>query len=142
MLSIEDLPTLNASLNALSTILLLTGFFLIKTGRREGHKRVMIAAFCCSVLFLTSYLIYHAKTGSTKFEGQGAIRTVYFTILISHTFLAATVPFLAIVTFWRALRGQFEKHKKIARITFPVWLYVSITGVVIYMMLYRMNFTG
>jgi len=142
MISIEELPTLNASLNALSALLLITGFALIKTGRKEAHKRVMIAAFSCSVLFLISYLTYHFNTGSTKFQGEGTIRTVYFAILLTHTVLAAAVPFLALTTIYRAFRGQFEKHKKIARITFPIWLYVSITGVVIYMMLYRMDFTG
>ena len=98
----------------------------------------MIAAFACSVLFLTSYLIYHAQVGSVRFQGEGPLRTVYLSILLTHTVLAAAVPFLAAITLTRALRGRFDRHKRIARVTLPIWLYVSITGVVIYLMLYQL----
>ena len=97
----------------------------------------MLAALVCSILFLTSYLYYHSQVGSVRFQGQGTVRTVYFAILLSHTVLAASVPFLAGITVWRALRGRFVAHRSIARWTLPIWLYVSVTGVVIYWMLYR-----
>lgn len=129
------LPPLNASLNGLSAVLLLAGLYFIKTGNRSAHKRCMISALCVSILFLICYLTYHFQAGTTRYTGTGWIRPVYFTILTTHTMLAVTVPPLAIVTLRRALRGSFDRHKAIARVTFPIWLYVSITGVVIYLML-------
>ena len=119
--------------------MLVTGFALIRRRRVVAHRKVMLAAFACSVLFLASYLVYHAQVGSVRFPGTGAVRTVYFTLLASHTVLAAAVPFLAVVTLWRALGGRFARHRAIARWTLPIWLYVSVTGVVVYWMLYRME---
>lgn len=137
-MDLRDLPTLNALLNTLSAALLVTGYGLIRRGNREAHKRVMLMALTTSALFLASYLVYHYNVGSVKFQKQGAIRTVYFAILISHTVLAAAVAPMAIVTVWRALKGNFGKHRTLAKITLPLWLYVSVTGVVVYLMLYRM----
>ncbi|MCK6619199.1 MAG: DUF420 domain-containing protein [Calditrichaceae bacterium] len=138
MLSLYDLPALNAFLNSGSFALLLSGFFFIKRGKIAAHKRCMIAAFTVSVLFLISYLVYHYQAGSVRFTGEGWIRPVYFTILISHTLLAMAVPPLAAVTLFRALKERFARHKQIARWTLPVWMYVSVTGVVIYWMLYQL----
>jgi putative membrane protein len=135
--NVHDLPLLNALLNGSSALCLLAGFYFIRRREIRKHRVCMIAALVCSALFLTSYLIYHANVGSIRFAGQGGVRPLYFTILVSHTLLAATVPPLAIITLRRALRARFEKHVKIARWTLPVWLYVSVTGVVIYLMLYR-----
>ena len=137
-MDVHALPAVNALLNGLAGLLLVTGYVLIRRGRRLAHQRVMLAAFACSVLFLASYLVYHAQVGSVRFTGTGPVRTVYLTILLTHTVLAAAVPFLAIVTLSRGLRGRFERHVPIARVTLPIWLYVSITGVVIYLMLYRL----
>lgn len=137
-MDVRDLPALNALLNLTAAILLVTGYFLIRQGKREAHRKVMMAALAASVLFLTSYLIYHAQVGSVRFAKQGAIRTVYLTILLTHTVLAATVPFLAIITLRRALKGEFAKHRALARWTLPIWLYVSVTGVIVYLMLYQM----
>ena len=134
----RDLPALNATLNATATILLVVGYRLIRAGRKEAHRKTMLAAFAVSVLFLISYLVYHAQVGSVPFQKQGTIRTVYFFILITHVVLAALVPFLAGVTLWRAWKGQFARHRKIARWTFPIWLYVSVTGVIVYWMLYQL----
>jgi protein SCO1/2/putative membrane protein len=134
---VHSLPALNALLNGTSFVLLLIGYVLIRRGRRDAHQRFMLAAFACSVLFLASYLIYHAQVGSVRFQGTGPLRTVYLSILLTHTVLAATVPFLAVVTLTRGLRGRFQKHRAIGRVTLPIWMYVSITGVVIYLMLYR-----
>lgn len=139
MLDVRDLPALNAGLNALATVLLVTGYVLVRQRKLTAHRNVMIAALACSVLFLTSYLIYHAQVGSVKFQGQGTARTFYFTILLTHTVLAALVPFLAVITVWRAGRGQYARHARIARWTLPIWLYVSVTGVVVYWMLYQMS---
>lgn len=138
MFSVYDLPALNALLNGTGFVLLLAGFFFIKRGKITVHKRCMIAAFTISALFLVSYLIYHYQVGSVRFTGEGWIRPVYFTILISHTLLAMAVPPLAAVTLFRALKERFARHKKIARWTLPMWLYVSVTGVVIYWMLYHL----
>lgn len=135
-MTVRDLPTINATLNALCTVLLLYGYSLIRQGKREQHKRVMLSAFGVSIVFLICYLVYHYNVGSVPYQGQGIMRTVYFTILISHVVLAATVPVLAILTLWRAFQERFDKHRKIAKITFPIWLYVSITGVIVYLMLY------
>ena len=137
-MDVHALPALNACLNATSAVLLVTGYRLIRSGQRDAHRKVMLTAFGTSILFLISYLIYHAQVGSVPFEGQGKIRIVYFTILISHTILAATVPFLAIIALRRGLKGEFARHRKIARWTLPIWLYVSVTGVVVYLMLYRL----
>ncbi|REJ74616.1 MAG: DUF420 domain-containing protein [Acidobacteria bacterium] len=133
------LPTLNAILNATAASLLVIGWFLIRGGNRSAHRAAMLAAFACSCAFLVSYLVYHFQVGSVAYTGQGLLRRVYFTVLITHTVLAAAVPILAIVTLTRALRGRFEAHRRIARWTLPIWLYVSVTGVVVYWMLYRMG---
>lgn len=139
-MSVTDLPTVNAILNGAAATLLTTGFFLIRSGKREAHRRAMTAAFACSILFLVSYLVYHAQVGSVRFQGTGAVRTVYLSILLTHTVLAAAVPFLAVGTLVLARRERFESHRRLARVTLPIWLYVSVTGVVIYLMLYRMSF--
>jgi uncharacterized membrane protein YozB (DUF420 family) len=139
MLTVQDLPALNATLNAISAILLMTGYVLIRTRRPIAHRNVMIAALVSSTLFLTSYLVYHANVGSKHFPGTGTARTLYFVILTTHTILAAAVPFLAGITVWRAWRRNFARHVRIARWTLPIWLYVSVTGVVVYWMLYQMT---
>jgi len=133
------LPALNATLNGIATILLLTGFLLIRRKRIKAHRRVMLTAFCVSILFLMSYVTYHAMRGgmATPFGGVGVVRAVYFATLISHVVLAAVLPVLAIVTIRRALKGRYDRHRAIARWTLPVWLYVSVTGVIIYFMLYQ-----
>jgi uncharacterized membrane protein YozB (DUF420 family) len=136
--TVRDLPTLNAILNAASFVFLLIGYRHIRRGRREAHRKAMLAAFTASVAFLLSYLLYHFQVGSVRFQGTGTIRTVYLTILLTHTVLAAAVPLLAIITLRRALRGDYPRHRKIARWTFPIWAYVSVTGVVVYWMLYRL----
>ncbi len=131
-------PALNAALNLMAGVCLTIGYRRIKAGRREAHKRWMLAAFSCSVTFLLSYLAYHYQVGSVRFEGAGLIRVLYLGILLTHTVLAAVVAPLAVATLRRALGGRFESHRKIARVTFPVWIYVSVTGVVVYLMLYQM----
>ena len=132
------LPTVNAVLNATSAVLLVWGYTLIRRKQIQTHRKVMITAFATSCLFLICYLIYHAQVGSVPFQGTGAIRPIYFSILITHTILAATVPVLAIITLRRGLAGKYDKHRRIARWTLPIWLYVSVTGVVVYLMLYHM----
>lgn len=139
-MSFADLPTVNALLNGAAATLLVTGFFLIRSGKREAHRRAMTSAFACSILFLVSYLVYHAEVGSVRFQGTGTVRSIYLSILLTHTVLAAAVPFLAVATIVLARRERFESHRRLARVTLPVWLYVSVTGVVIYLMLYRMSF--
>jgi len=142
--SIADLPAVNATLNGIAAVLLVVGYLLIRRGRIAQHRAVMLTAFCTSVLFLTSYLVYHAylkyytHSGSKPFPGQGPIRLVYFGILLTHSVLAATVPFLAIITLSRGLSARYDRHRAIARWTLPIWLYVSITGVIVYFMLYRL----
>jgi uncharacterized membrane protein YozB (DUF420 family) len=136
--SLSDLPALNATLNAIAAVLLLTGYAFIRRGYVRRHRAAMISACIVSVLFLTSYVIYHANIGSRPFTGQGPIRVVYFTILLTHVVLAAAVPPLAIITLSRGLRARFDRHVAIARWTFPIWMYVSVTGVIVYLMLYRM----
>lgn len=138
MIAVHDLPAVNATLNATAAVLLTAGYILIRRRQITAHRRVMLTAFAVSVVFLVCYLIYHAQVGSVHFPGTGAIRTVYFTILITHTILAACVPVLAIITLNRALKARFDKHRQIARWTFPIWLYVSVTGVVVYVMLYHL----
>jgi uncharacterized membrane protein YozB (DUF420 family) len=138
-MAISDLPALNASLNAISAILLTIGYILIRRGRADLHKRCMLAALTTSALFLISYVIYHLNAGSRPFEGQGALRLVYFGILITHVILATAILPLALTTAARGLLGQYDRHIRIARWTLPLWLYVSVTGVVIYLMLYQLN---
>lgn len=135
---VRNLPAVNASLNGLATILLVIGYVLIKLNRVQAHKTVMLSCFATSVVFLCSYCIYHAFVLSKRFPGTGSIKSVYYVILITHIILAATVPVLASMTIYRALTQQWARHKSIARITFPIWLYVSVTGVIIYLMLYQM----
>ncbi|NOZ41054.1 MAG: DUF420 domain-containing protein [Planctomycetes bacterium] len=150
----HPLVHLNAALNSLATVLLITGFLLIKRGRLQAHARTMMAAFGVSCLFLISYLTYHWMAGSVKFTHPGVVKTVYLTILLTHVLLAVTVPFLAVRTIFFGMRGtgawgagRFSKadrknylarHRRLARWTFPIWLYVSITGVVVYVMLYHL----
>lgn len=136
-MDITLLPPLNAALNALSTVFLLLGITCIKRGRRDLHERCMLGALATSAVFLASYLVYHYHAGSRPFPGQGAIRVVYFAILVSHVVLAALILPLALVTTARGLWSQFDRHVRIAKWTFPIWLYVSVTGVVIYVMLYQ-----
>jgi uncharacterized membrane protein YozB (DUF420 family) len=136
--TLRDLPALNALLNAASAAALLTGFWFIRHGRWRAHRAAMVTALVLSTAFLTSYLVYHANVGSVRFTGQGWVRSAYFTVLLTHTVLAAAVPVLALITLVRALRRHFPRHAAIARWTLPIWLYVSVTGVVIYLMLYRM----
>lgn len=130
-------PVLDASLNAISALLLVTAHSMIKKMRVAAHRTLMLCALACSMLFLVLYLYYHAHVGSVRFQGQGWSRPVYFTILISHTILAAAIVPLVIVTLTFALRGRFDRHRMIARWTYPLWLYVSVTGVLIYFMLYH-----
>lgn len=131
------LPTLNATLNALATVCLVTGWALIRRRRIAAHRAAMLGALACSVLFLVSYVVYHAQVGSRPFTGTGPVRAVYFVILVTHVVLAAAIVPLVMVTLARALRGRFPEHRAIARWTLPLWLYVSITGVVVYAMLYH-----
>jgi uncharacterized membrane protein YozB (DUF420 family) len=135
-MDIRDLPTLNAGLNGAATILLLAGYRLIRGGRREAHKRAMLAAFLASTAFLASYLVYHYHVGSVRYEGP--LRSFYLAVLVTHVILAATIPVLAIMTLYRAWKGNFASHKAIARVTLPIWLYVGVTGVLVYLMLYRL----
>jgi uncharacterized membrane protein YozB (DUF420 family) len=136
MLEIADLPTVNATLNLTAGVLLVAGYVFIRRRQIPRHRACMIAAFATSALFLVSYLVYHANIGSKPFEGTGIVRPVYFVILITHIILAAAVVPLALVTLTRAQRGQFARHRRIARWTLPIWLYVSVTGVIVYVMLY------
>ena len=137
-MTISDLPALNATLNGTAALLLMAGYVLIRTGRQEAHKRCMLGALAASVLFLVSYVIYHASTGSRAFTGTGPVRIVYFTILITHVVIAVAIVPLALITANRGLRARFDRHIRIARWTLPIWLYVSVTGVVIYLMLYQL----
>jgi putative membrane protein len=137
-MTVYDLPTLNASLNAVATAFLFAGWVLIRRGRIEAHRRCMLAAFAASCLFLVFYVIYHAQAGSRPFQGQGPIRHVYFTILITHVVLAAGIVPMALVTLRRGLMRDDVRHRRLARWTWPLWMYVSVTGVVIYLMLYHL----
>lgn len=134
----DNLPAVNALLNATAFVLLVIGFLLIRSRRRDAHRRVMITAFGVSTAFLASYLVYHAHAKMVYFQGTGAIRTLYLWILGTHTILAATVPVLAIMTLHRGLAAHFDRHRVIARWTLPIWMYVSVTGVVVYFMLYHL----
>jgi putative membrane protein len=135
--TVHDLPAVNAALNALSGVLLVIAYALIRTRRIEQHRRVMLAAFATSALFLVSYVTYHAQVGSVRFTRQGFVRPLYFAILITHVILAAAVVPLAVVTLSRGLQRRFVRHRAIARWTFPIWLYVSVTGVLVYVLLYQ-----
>lgn len=137
-MTLHDLPALNACLNATSAVCLVTGWRLIRSGRREAHKRAMIAAASVSLVFLVSYLTYHFQVGSVPFRGIGTIRTVYLTILFTHTLLAVVVAVMAPMTLWRGLKNRLDQHRRIARWTLPIWGYVSVTGVIVYLMLYQM----
>jgi len=131
------LPHLNAILNASCALLLCAGYFSIRTGRVAAHRACQLSAFTVSIFFLVSYITYHYQHGTTRFAGVGLVRPLYFTILTSHTILAIVIVPMVIITLYRALRADFTRHRKIARITLPLWLYVSVTGVVVYLMLYR-----
>ncbi len=137
-MTLAALPSLNALLNATSACLLATGWFLIRRGRRAAHRGVMLAAFTCSALFLVSYLLYHSQVGSVRYAGQGPLRAVYFALLLTHTLLAAAIVPMVLVTLRRGLGGRFEAHRRLARYTAPRWLWVSISGVAVYWMLYRL----
>ena len=137
-LNISLLPHLNALLNATSAVFLITGYVFIRRGQDVAHKRCMVAALICSAAFLTSYVIYHLHAGSRPFTGTGAIRGIYFAILITHVVLAAVILPLVLMTATRGLRSQFDRHVRIARWTLPLWLYVSVTGVIVYLMLYQL----
>src|SRR5215213_7134320 len=137
MFTVHDLPAVNASLNALSGVLLVIAFVLIRNHQIERHRQVMLAAFTTSSLFLVCYVVYHAQVGSVRFTRQGFVRPLYFTILITHVTLAATVLPLALITLSRGLKARFAQHRRIARWTFPIWLYVSVTGVLVYVLLYQ-----
>ena len=138
MIDYTVLPAVNATLNAVSGVFLLVGYILIRRRQINAHRNAMLGAFTSSTLFLISYLVYHAHAGSRPFTGQGAIRYVYFAILISHVTLAAVILPMAITTLSRGLRGRYSDHKRIAKWTFPTWMYVSVTGVIVYVMLYQM----
>jgi uncharacterized membrane protein YozB (DUF420 family) len=139
VISVRDLPAVNATLNATAAVLLVCGYVLIRRRAIAAHRKVMLGAFATSTVFLCCYLIYHYNVGSVPFPRTGAIRTVYLSILATHTALAAAVPPLAIITLSRGLGARFDRHRRIARWTLPVWLYVSVTGVVVYWMLYQMR---
>ena len=138
MMTVSDLPALNAVLNGIAGLFLLAGFYFIRSGQIERHRRAMLGAFAMSTLFLISYVVYHANVGSRPFTGQGPIRVVYFTILITHVVLAAAIVPMALVTLRRGWIRDDARHRRIAKITWPIWMYVSVTGVVIYLMLYQM----
>jgi uncharacterized membrane protein YozB (DUF420 family) len=137
MISVHDLPAVNATLNALSGVLLLIGYVLIRNRRIEPHRKVMLAAFATSSLFLVCYVVYHAQVGSVRFARQGFVRPLYYTILVTHVTLAASVVPLALITLTRGLKGRFTQHRRIARWTYPIWMYVSVTGVLVYVLLYQ-----
>ena len=136
-MTVAVLPTVNAVLNASAAVAMLAGFVAIRQGRVAVHRACMLTAVGLSMLFLCSYLVYHAQVGSRPYTGGGWLRTLYFAILLSHTVLAALIVPLVATTLYRALRSQFVRHARLARVTFPIWLYVSVTGVVVYWMLYR-----
>jgi len=136
-MTVHDLPAVNASLNALSGVLLLIGYVLIRNRRIEQHRKFMLAAFAASSLFLVFYVIYHAQVGSVPFTRQGFVRPLYFTVLITHVTLAAAVLPLALITLSRGLAARYNAHRRIARWTFPIWMYVSVTGVLVYVLLYQ-----
>lgn len=134
---ISYLPHVNACLNTTSAILLFSGYRFIKARNVAAHRACQIAALCVSIVFLASYLTYHFNHGATRFQGTGIVRPIYFTILTTHTILAIVIVPLVILTFYRAFRNDFARHRRIARVTLPLWLYVSVTGVIVYLMLYQ-----
>ena len=138
LLAVHPLATLNAVLNSLAALLLVVGWLSIRSGNTKRHRAAMVAAFGVSTVFLVSYLAYHALEGSRPFRGEGVVRPVYYTILISHVLLAAAVPVLAIRMFFLAWKGRWDAHRRLGKLTLPIWLYVSVTGVVIYLMLYHL----
>jgi putative membrane protein len=138
-MTVEDLPTLNATLNGISAVFLSVGYAFIRRKDVRRHKACMLTAFATSILFLISYVVYHAQVGSKPFPGQGMIRAIYFTVLIPHVILAAAIVPLALVTLSRGLSNRIDAHRRIARWTLPIWLYVSVTGVMVYLMLYEMH---
>jgi len=140
-MTVHDLPAVNATLNALSGVLLVVGYVLIRLRRIEQHRRVMIAAFITSSLFLICYVVYHAQVGSVRFTRDGFVRPLYFTILITHVTLAFSVVPLSLVTLSRGLKARYPQHRRIARWTFPIWMYVSVTGVLVYVLLYQPTWT-
>lgn len=137
MLTLQDLPAINAILNATSAVFLTLGWMQIKEKRIDAHRNFMLMAFATSTLFLMSYIVYHVNIGSKPYPGTGIMRTVYFSILIPHVILAAAVLPLALITLSRGLKMDVQRHRKIAKITLPIWLFVSVTGVIVYLMLYR-----
>lgn len=137
-MTVTDLPALNATLNGIASVLLVTGYVFIRRGQWRRHRACMISALVVSGLFLTSYVIYHLNVGSVPFRKTGWIRTVYFAVLIPHVILAAAITPMVLITVSRALSGRFDKHRAIARWTLPLWLYVSVTGVIVYLMLYQL----
>ncbi len=139
MMQLPLLPTIDAALNLLALILLIIGYYRIRCGHRQSHRRFMIAAFIVSILFLAVYVTHHVTAEEKKFTGQGLIRPVYFFILLTHIVLAATVPLLALRTIYLAAQGRLDSHRKIARVTFPIWVYVSITGIAVYVMLFLLE---
>jgi uncharacterized membrane protein YozB (DUF420 family) len=136
-MKVQDMPTLNAVLNGICTVLLIIGWVLIRRKQRDAHRAIMLTAFVVSLAFLACYLYYHFQVGSVKFTGHGPVRFVYFTVLISHTILAMVVAPMVLITLSRGLAKKFDKHKRIAKWTLPIWLYVSVTGVLVYLMLYQ-----
>ena len=136
MLTVADLPALNATLNGTAAVLLVIAYVFIRRGNITWHKRTMLTAFAVSAMFLTSYVIYHAHAGSKPYPGTGMMRTIYFLVLIPHVLLAAVVLPMALITLSRGLRMDVARHRKIAKLTLPIWLYVSVTGVIVYLMLY------
>ena len=138
MIELSQLPAVNATLNGVAFVLLLRGFFHIRSGNIVAHRRCMIAAFVVSLVFLTTYITYRFFGAEKRFTGQGLVRPIYFFILITHVVLAACVPFLAGRTLYLAVRGRFDKHRRIARITFPIWIYVSVTGIIVYVFLFQL----
>lgn len=138
MIPLESLPTINAFLNTTCAVLLVIGYIMIRNKRIAAHRACMLSALTCSVFFLVGYLTYHFQVGTTRYDGEGILRPIYFTILTTHTILAIVIVPMVIITLVRALRERFDKHKAIARWTLPIWLYVSVTGVVVYLMLYQL----
>jgi len=138
-MDVTPLPHLNAVLNSIATVLILYAFYQIKLGERDKHKKAMLAATAVSAVFLISYLTYHAVAPIFVFRGEGVVKAFYYFILISHVILAAVVPFLVVYVIWRALRGEFERHKPVAKWAAPIWIYVSFTGVIVYLMLYHFH---
>ena len=139
LLSVHDLPAINATLNGAAAVLLITGYVFIRKRNINAHHKTMWSAFIVSCLFLAGYLFYHYEVGTVRFDKAGVVRTVYLWILATHTVLASAVPFLAIITLTLAQRGRFEKHRALARWTLPIWLYVSVTGVIVYVLLYHVR---